>query len=99
MNSGRITLAYQDIEESRVDRSFGSLTRNTQKEKVSLWSLNGDFEFDYSEKQSFSYGFEATFNDVTSFASKYDLELRQNEITGFTPSLPIPTRYPSKGST
>ena len=99
MNSGRITLAYQAIEESRVDRSFGSLTRNTQKEKVSLWSLNGDFEFDYSEKQSFSYGFEATFNDVTSFASKYDLELRQNEITGFTPSLPIPTRYPSKGST
>ena len=43
MNSGRITLAYHAIEESRVDRSFGSLTRNTQKEKVSLWSLNGDF--------------------------------------------------------
>jgi len=98
LNSGKITVAYQAIEESRNYRSFGSLTRNTQKENVNLWSLNGDFEFNYTKLHSFSYGFEATYNDVSSIASKKDLELQQNQIIGYSPKLPIPTRYPSKGS-
>ena len=50
------------------------------------------------EKSSISYGFEGVYNDVSSFAFEQDLILRQNKITGYTPRLPIPTRYPSNGS-
>ena len=98
LNSGRITLAYQNIEESRVNRYFGSLTRNNQKEKVTVWSFNLDFKFEYKKKHSFSYGFESTYNDVLSFAFSQDLIIKNNKISGYSPSLPIPTRYPSQGS-
>lgn len=98
LNSGKITLAYQAIEESRNSRSFGSLTRKIQKEKVDVWSLNGDFEFSLSDQHSFSYGFEGTYNKVKSFAFGKDLIVQQNNITGLSPSSPFPTRYPSKGS-
>ncbi|OUU22064.1 MAG: hypothetical protein CBC08_01510 [Flavobacteriaceae bacterium TMED48] len=98
LNSGKITLAYQAIEESRNSRSFGSLTRKIQKEKVDVWSLNGDFEFSLSDQHSFSYGFEGTYNKVKSFAFGKGLIVQQNNITGLSPSSPFPTRYPSKGS-
>ena len=83
---------------SRINRFFESLTRNYQTEKVNAISVNGDFEFKRNEKNSFSYGFEGVHNDVSSFAFKHDLILKQNQITGYTPRLPIPTRYPSRGS-
>ena len=98
LNSGKITFAIQNLEESRVNRFFESLTRNYQTEKVNAISLNGDFEFKRNEKNSFSYGFEGVYNDVSSFAFKHDLILKQNQITGYTARLPIPTRYPSRGS-
>ena len=98
MNSGKITFALQNLEESRVNRFFNSFTRNHQTEKVNALSLNGDFEFKYKENASFSYGFEGVYNDVSSFAFKNDLLLQQNQIIGYTPRLPIPTRYPSRGS-
>ena len=41
---GTITAAYQALEESRIQRKFNSLTRENQKEKVKVLSLNGDFE-------------------------------------------------------
>ena len=98
LNSGKITFALQNLEESRVNRFFNSFTRNHQTEKVNALSLNGDFEFKYKENGSFSYGFEGVYNDVSSFAFKNDLLLQQNQIIGYTPRLPIPTRYPSRGS-
>ena len=99
LNSGRITLAYQAISESRNNRSFGSLVRKTQEEKVNVLSLNGAFEFNYTEQHSFSYGFEATYNKVNSEAFEKELIIEQNRIVSFdSPSL-IPTRYPSDGST
>ena len=98
LNSGKITFAYQALEESRNSRSFWSLTRKIQKERVAVWSLNGDFEFSLSDQHSFSYGFEGTYNKVKSFAFGKDLIVQQNNITGLSPSSPFPTRYPSKGS-
>ena len=98
LNSGKITFALQNLEESRVNRFFNSFTRNHQTEKVNALSLNGDFEFEHKENASFSYGFEGIYNDVNSFAFKNDLLLQQNQIIGYTPRLPIPTRYPSRGS-
>ena len=98
LNSGKIIFAFQNLKESRNFRSFNSLTRNTQREKVSALSLNSDFEFKLNEKHSFSYGFEGVYNDISSFAFKNDLILEQNLIIGLSPILPIPTRYPSNGS-
>ena len=98
LDSGRITFGYQHIEESRNSRNFGSLTREYQREKVKVFSLNGDFEVDLNEKHSFSYGFEGTYNKVRSLAYKYDLIINQDKIEGRAPILPIPTRYPSAGS-
>lgn len=98
LNSGKITFAFQKLEESRNNRLFNSLTRNFQREKVNALSLNGDFEFQYKEKHSFSYGVEGVFNDISSYAHKHDLVLQQNQIVDFSPNLPIPTRYPSSGS-
>jgi len=99
MNSGRITFAYQNIDESRNSRAFESFIRQTQKENVQVWSLNGDFEFELNQKHSFSYGFEGTFNKVRSFAFGKELVVQQNEVVALKPSTPFPTRYPSKGST
>lgn len=99
MNSGRITFAYQNIDESRNSRAFESFIRKTQKENVQVWSLNGDFEFELNQKHSFSYGFEGTFNKVRSFAFGKELVVQQNEVVALKPSTPFPTRYPSKGST
>ena len=98
LNSGKITFAFQNLEESRISRFFNSLTRKYQTEKVKALSVNGDFEFKFKGKSSISYGFEGVYNDVSSFAFEQDLILRQNQIIGYTPRLPIPTRYPSKGS-
>ena len=98
MNSGRITFAYQNIDESRNSRAFESFIRKTQKENVQVWSLNGDFEFELNQKHSFSYGFEATLNKVRSFAFGKELVVQQNEVLALKPSTPFPTRYPSKGS-
>ena len=91
-------MQFKNLEESRVSRSFNSLTRITKNEKVNSLSVNGDFEFKIDKKHAFAYGFEGVHNDVNSFASKKDLIIEENVITGFTPALPFPTRYPSKGS-
>ena len=98
MNSGRITMAFQSIDESRNNRSFGNLIRKIQKEKVDVWSMNGDFEFKYNDRNSFSYGFEATYNKVKSYGFGKKLIIQQNEIIDLAPSEPFPSRYPSDGS-
>ena len=43
IKSGIITGAYQHIEESRIQRKFGSLDRSHREESVNVFSLNGDF--------------------------------------------------------
>ena len=98
LNSGKITFAIQNLEESRISRPFNSLTRKIQNEKLNSYSINGDFEFKIQKKHAFAYGFEGVHNDVNSFASEKDLIIEENVITSFTPALPFPTRYPSKGS-
>ena len=43
MDKGTFTLAYQNIQESRIQRRFGSLDRLHREEQVTVFSLNGDF--------------------------------------------------------
>ncbi len=95
---GTITAAYQALEESRIQRKFNSLTRETQKEKVKVLGINGDFELAKKERSSIAYGFELVSNRIVSTAIAKDLVLSGNKITSFNNLRPIPTRYPSDGS-
>ena len=95
---GYFTLAYQNIKESRVSRKFEELNRSHQNENVHVWSFNGDFETQKSEKRSIAYGFEWVKNKVLSSAFSQELILNGSQITGFSDPTSIPTRYPSAGS-
>lgn len=88
-DQAKIIAAYQDYEESRIDRGFGSDHRRTRKEEVDLWSVNVDFDKQLN-KGNLYYGAEVLYNDVASSAKR--VNLTTDEIT--YPS----TRYPAGGS-
>jgi outer membrane receptor protein involved in Fe transport len=100
LDNGTITLAYQDIRESRVNRKFGSLDRNTRKEKVNVYSFNADFFVPLTQKEDrvFSYGLEATYNDVTSKSRGETLNVIGNRVVGFSDTYFVQSRYPDGGS-
>ena len=97
LKKGSLILAYQNIWESRIQRGFSSLNKEFQEEKLNVVSINGDFDTHF-KNSSFSYGFEGTYNHVNSMAYSRMLEVRGNDITGLGNRIPIPTRYPSDGS-
>lgn len=95
---GNITTAFQQIQESRIKRNFLSLNRETQKENVDVFSINGDFEMAKSNRFSVAYGFEFVHNRIHSEAYAADLIVEQNSVVGNENRRMIPTRYPSNGS-
>ncbi len=88
--NARITAAYQHIEESRHNRSFGKNTLNHRLEKVDVWTLNADFT-KAMDVHTLYYGVEGAMNEVNSTAHAEDIR------TGTTQ--PLDTRYPNGGST
>jgi len=100
IEKGTITLAYQNIKESRVQRKFTSLDRSYRNENVDVLSLNGDFSVPMTEDNSriFSYGIETTYNKVNSDAIGKSLEVYNNTIVGFTDEFSVQSRYPDGGS-
>lgn len=86
----KLILAYQDIEESRHNRNFGSTKLNHRVEKVKVLTLNLDFNKQIG-KNEIRYGAEITHNKVNSTATQ------ENINTGA--SVPLDTRYPGNGST
>lgn len=98
LRKGSLTFAYQNIEESRIDRKFNSLSRSYQFEKVSVLSFNADFSAKPSEKITSSYGLEVLNNIISSNAFTRTLTVSNNEITSLSSPIAIPTRYPSDGS-
>lgn len=84
-----VTIAYQNIEESRNTRKFGQYSLDSRKELLHILSLNTDFEKGIKE-QEFRYGIEGQYNDVQSTA------FTKNIITGKRSELD--TRYPDGGS-
>jgi len=98
LQNARIILAYQDWDESRISRKFGSMTRKYQKENVKVYSFNADLNTKFSPSKIFSYGLEATYNEVTSKAYSKILEVNGHTITGYQDGPPVPTRYPDGGS-
>lgn len=85
--------AFQQIEESRHSRDFGSDLLESQVEKVHVYSLNSDFikYIDSAKTIKLNYGVEFLRNDVISTASISDLkEVNPNSF--------LETRYPGGGS-
>jgi hemoglobin/transferrin/lactoferrin receptor protein len=100
MESGAITVAYQKIKESRINRKFTSFDRSYRKEAVDVFSLNGDFSLPLSKKsnRNLSYGFEFAHNEVSSNAYGKTLAVNGNEIIGVSGDFVVQSRYPDGGS-
>lgn len=70
----KITTAYQHFEESRNDRNFQDVIRNTNKEKVDAISANVDFENKRIGDLRLYYGGEYIFNKVGSNGSQENID-------------------------
>ena len=82
----KITAAYQNFQESRIDRNVDSELRRTREENVDVLTANIDFERTISERAKIFYGGEYIYNTVGSEGKE------QNIITDdFSP---IASRYP-----
>ena len=91
-DDARVTIAYQNYDESRIDRTRASATRNIQAEKVNAVSINFDADKKMGKGELF-YGAEYVYNKVGSFGSKTNINT--NAV------VPAVSRYPdgSKWST
>jgi len=106
IDQGTITVAYQNLKESRINRKFTSLERTFRKEKVDVFSITSDFSVSLttSKDRILSYGLEFTHNDVTSIPEGKTLltdspDGFQGEIIGFSNTFPVQSRYADGGST
>ena len=88
-DNARIILAYQGIEESRMDRKFQKASRNHRREQLDIFNLNADFMKKMGAHE-LRYGAEAYLNQVNSTAFAEDIH------TGAQTA--IDTRYPDGGS-
>ena len=86
-----LILSYQDVDESRYSRDFGSPWREVQIEDVKVGGVTLDFSKRLSPQQRLSYGVDLHHNVVNSSASLTQLQTRE-----VAPTL---TRYPNAGST
>jgi len=77
----KATFAYQNFEESRIDRDFEDIIRNIHEESVNALSFNLDLEKDLSKKSSLFYGFEYVFNKVNSIGYTENIEDNTTENT------------------
>ncbi len=89
-NTARITPSFQQVEQSRHSRSFGSTRLGHNSERVHVIGVNADFE-KRSGRHELRYGAEFYTNEVRSEAYREDI--RTGAITYRT------TRYPGGGST
>lgn len=88
-DNARIILAYQAIEESRIDRRFQKVSRNHRIEQLDIFTFNTDF-MKKKGAHELRYGAEAYLNLVKSTAFAEDI------YTGVQTA--IDTRYPDGGS-
>lgn len=86
----RLNIAFQQFEESRIDRGFGSDTRRTRTEQVDAFSVNLDMEKEFNKKLKVLYGLEGVHNTVRSAGFETILTTEAQS--------PIASRYPD-GST
>ena len=90
-DQGRVTLAYQGIEQSRHNRGLNKSELTSQVEEVSVLSANIDFTKAIKGGSEIRYGAEFYTNDVTSTAKTTNI--KTGDITSAA------TRYADGGST
>ena len=88
-DQGRLILAYQAIEESRIVRKFNDSWETNNIEKLDIFTINADF-FHKIKKHELRYGTEAFLNLVNS--SAFAKNVATNTIRDTS------TRYPDAGS-
>ena len=88
-DNARITVAYQSIEESRMDRRFKKDLLNHRIENLDIVTSNADFA-KKSGDHEFRYGLDAFYNKVNSTAFVKDIVA---DTIG-----KLDTRYPDGGS-
>ncbi len=88
-DQGRVILAYQSIEESRITRKFNNVWENHNIENLDIFTLNADFAKKMN-KHEFRYGAEAYINKVNSTAFANNVAVDTSKA--------ISTRYPDGGS-
>lgn len=93
-NKLHLITAYQNIQESRVKRRFGSLTRNFQKENLHVFSVNIDAETSLPRQYHLNYGAEWRYNGLKSYAFARDLVVNGHTIAGYEGRYDVPSRYP-----
>lgn len=103
IDNGTITVAYQDITESRIQRKFSEIDkRSYRNENVDVFSVNGDFSVGLTKRKDriFSYGFELVYNKVHSKSQGDNLIIDPNTslITGVSDNYKVQSRYPDGGS-
>ena len=89
-DAARMTLGYQAIEESRMDRRYKKNFLNHRMEHLNILTLNADFT-KKNGVHEFRYGLDAWYNQVNSTAFQKDI------VADTIASLD--TRYPDGGST
>lgn len=86
----KLDAGYQNVEESRINRNFGSSNRNSRVENVAVYSLTANFETKLN-KGNLYYGIENYYDDLKSTADKTNIK------TGVV--VPLDTRYPNGENT
>jgi hemoglobin/transferrin/lactoferrin receptor protein len=89
-DQAKLTVAYQDFEESRHDRNFGNSRLRSRNESVDAYTLNLDVDKVFNPSHQLFYGAEIVYNTVASTAVR--LNLATEEV------MPTATRYPDGGS-
>lgn len=86
----KLTTAYQNFKESRIDRNLNSEIRRVREENVDAISANLDFEKSISDASEIFYGAEYLYNEIGS--DGYQTNINTSAIED------IASRYPD-GST
>ena len=89
-SQAKITAGYQAYEESRNDRKFGRPQLRSRTEEVKVYSLNADFDKEFSPLSQLFYGLEGVVNEVSSSGRSINILDGSSE--------PIAPRYPAGGS-
>ena len=82
----KISAAYQNFKESRINRKFNAETRKIREENVDALSLNFDFYKTLSSRSNISYGTEYIYNRVGSRGHSENINTNASQI--------IDSRYP-----
>ncbi|HYG04529.1 MAG TPA: TonB-dependent receptor [Chryseosolibacter sp.] len=83
----KLNIAYQDFQESRHNRGFGSSTRTNRFENVKAFSVNLDVDKKLNEATTLYYGGEYITNNVYSTANR--LNISSGALSD------VSTRYPN----